>query len=174
MRDYLDDENVDPLLPSQYFDQLRLREPTTPDSKIAWRKLHRDLCDVVFGPAKQRINYIDKILKWVFDENAPYPFDFWVSQLDPKFDLDYFREGFVAFLRSQREDAINDTHGLKSKNETAERWAILRGKGSVITRPHPSKSHLPIIFGQMFVCSRCGEMVDEINELEEIKCELPS
>lgn len=161
-------EFEDTILPCQFFQKNLIKESETADQKIAWRKFQRDICDVAYGPPKQRLSYIREIQNWMRAKDALYPFDFWCENL--QLDPDYVWKILTKFLRECREDAIKghtgnkivrgvfDCEGQDQRQESA-RTAML------------AQSHLVQRISEgCFGCARC-ERVGEWEDFEDSICE---
>jgi len=152
-------EDLEPLLPSQVFAKVLIKEPETPEQRIAWRLLIRNICDVIAGPKKQRLKYINEIQSWILAEDAPYPFSLWCEHLG--LDAGYVKKVFTRFLRKQRNAA-------KMNLESAD-YLLRIGNDN---RSSPLvKSHLvQKICDGLYGCTRC-ERLGAFSEFEDNICD---
>ena len=162
-------QDLDPLLASQIFAKQTIPEPQTADQRIAWRKMHRDICDCSFGTPTARIIYIDEIETWIVAPNDrfEYNFEFWCEQL--QLEPGYVRKFMLAFLQKQRQDAINNSNGKRSAENDKHRWLIKGRKTTAVL-----SAHLVQCLGtSCYACSRCQTFAPSITAFEENICDGP-
>lgn len=143
--------DLDPLLPSQVWDQAHFRKPSTGEERLAWRFLERNILDVAQGPRRARLKYIEELETWMSATAGleDYSFSTWCGALGV--DEGFMKTKFGEFLKLQRDLAERGVRG---------QFKILRQIEAVrVAAPHSLSKVIgePQFIGQdLYECLSCG------------------